>query len=465
VPDLFDFREDFQDLLLATMARHTKEFAYVAAALKPKYFAGVQPTLAARCMLEHAEKYNRYPTWVVLEQRLDEETRQLPEAEAGLAHDYVNKLKSLDTADWQYVRDRVGSWLRERALVNAIRESVGLLQEGKVPKDGFASLFMQAMQVGQNLEDLGYVLGDPRDIDDVVGKVVNQDYGLSTGFGELDAIWRRGWGPGWLVVPAAPPKRYKTGFCINLAVNVASPAVGEDVIYYACEINQELAMVRAMCNLAQLPEDYLYENPQKFTLDVKAAARDKLKKTLLFKSFPSKNATIGDLRAHAHTAKAQLGINPRLIVIDFAETIMPSNKRDAEYRQQSSIYVEARALAGEFGATVVMPDRVNRETVDQPVPDARALQGSFEKAGIVDVAFGLCATDEEFLQHQIRFFNFLNRHGPAFQHLRGRVDPRTWTMTFMERIAYDPAEAEKQRKKKSERLRRPPMSAMAEPLN
>lgn len=430
-----DLRDEFQDLILACMMREPEKFTFVAPAIKPKYFTGVQPTLAARCMLEHFEKYLRFPAWEVLEQRLDEATRQMPESEGGLAIDYVRKLRRMDIGDWEFVRDHVSEFVRERALVDAIRQSVTMLQDNKIPPDGFVSLFAKAMQVGQDLDDLGYLMHE--DVDRVISKVMNVEYGLRTGFPRLDAIWKNGWAPGWLIVPAAPPKRYKSGFCINLALNVVSPQVHKDVIYYACELGQEEAMVRGMCHLARLPQETLYESSMKFSGLVKAAMEDSIAAKLLFKSFPSKTATIADLRAHAHMAMAQLNMRPRLIIIDYAETIQPSDRKEAEYRQQSSIYTEARAFGKEIGATVVMPDRVKQEFVDQAVPNMRALQGAFEKAGIVDIAFGLCATDMEYIEKCLRLFVFLNRHGPAYQHFRGSVDPVTWHLEFNQKIEFD----------------------------
>jgi len=434
--DFSDFRDDFQDLLIACMMREPEHFTFVAPAIKPKYFTGIQPTLAARCMLEHFEKYLRFPAWEILEQRLDEATRQLPEAEGGLAIDYVRKLRRMDVGDWEFVRDHVSDFVRERAIVDAIRQSVTMLQDGKIPPDGYTSLFAKAMQVGRDLDNLGYMMHE--DVDRVVSKVMNVEYGLKTGFPKLDSIWKNGWAPGWLIVPAAPPKRFKSGFCINLALNVVSPSIGRDVIYYACELDEEQAMVRAMCHVAKLPVDTMYESSMKFTNLVKQAMNECIAARLLFKSFPSKTATIADLRAHAHMATAQLNMKPRLIIIDYAETVQPSDRKEAEYRQQSSIYTEARAFGKEIGATVVMPDRVKQEFVEQAVPNMRALQGAFEKAGIVDVAFGLCATDMEYLEKCVRLFVFLNRHGPAYQHLRGSIDPETWRMEFNQNIEFDP---------------------------
>jgi hypothetical protein len=149
----FDLRDDFQTKLLACMLAHPFEFAYIADAIKPAHFSGVQPTLAARCMIEHMLKYGRWPAWDSLEQLLDDENKQLPEAELGLAHDYVAKLREADTDDWQYVKDRFAKWLRERALVNAIIVSAHRIQDDDIPPDGFSNLFAEAMEVAQDLDD------------------------------------------------------------------------------------------------------------------------------------------------------------------------------------------------------------------------------------------------------------------------------------------------------------------------
>lgn len=88
-----------------------------------------------------------------------------------------------------------------------------------------------------------------------------------------------------------------------------------------------------------------------------------------------------------------------------------------------------------------MPDRCTRDTVTQPVPDMQSFQGAFAKGGIVDIAFGICATDAELLNNVLRFFIFLNRHGPALQHFQGTVDPAAYRIEINKEIEYDPDEA------------------------
>lgn len=393
--DTFSTGEDFQELLLACILRHPDQFAAYVPVIKPGFFTGVQSTLVARCMVDYYRERSRFPSFTVLRELAVSAAKGITDnaQHAALVKDFVDKVERHNTGDYQFVRDHTLKFVKEQSVVSTMREAIALLKEGKIPPDGFSSMFAKAIDVGSNLEDLGYLLH--QDSDKVVDYVSNETYGISTGYPLLDKVWRNGWGPGWLVVPLAPPKRFKTLFSINLALNMVSPAIGEHVYYYACEISQELAMMRALCNLSRQTFDAALDSPERFKQAVKNAMAERVAAHCLFKSFASKSSTIDDIRAHARSAISQLGIKPRVIVIDYAETIKPSDKRDQEYRQQSSIYTEARALGTELGCTVIMPDRCNRETVSKPVPNFTSFQGAFEKAGIVDVAIGLCVRSDQ----------------------------------------------------------------------
>jgi len=70
----------------------------------------------------------------------------------------------------------------------------------------------------------------------------------------------KGFEPGWLISILAPPKHYKTTFCINLALNIC--AQGRPVLYYPCEITQKLAAVRTLSKLTDRTIDYLRKDPK-----------------------------------------------------------------------------------------------------------------------------------------------------------------------------------------------------------
>jgi len=76
--------------------------------------------------------------------------------------------------------------------------------------------------------------------------------------------------------------------------------------------------------------------------------------------------------------------------------------------------------------------------VGKKVPNMKSFQGAFEKAGIVDAAIGLCATEDEYKHNRVRYFVFLNRHGEALKHYDGTIDPARMKMTVGGAIDYVP---------------------------
>jgi replicative DNA helicase len=437
MPDHFTLDDEFQDSILSHFVAHPEKFLAYGEILQPSYFQGAQATVIAYALLDYVKKYGKPPSWATLKQLALDQNKRLSLADDAEVIKYVEQIREHDTSDVDFVVARVITFARERATVNAIKKAVELIKEKKTPEDGFVKLFQDALQVGQNLDDLGLVFH--MDYETVIDRVTKSDYGTLSGFPQWDRIWKRGWGPGWLVTFVAPPKRYKTAVCMNLALNVISPMQGGDVLYYPCEITQELAFCRGLTNITQKGMNYLYENPEKFKEMAKTAVVTSVAGNLVIKGYAAGTATITTIRNHARLAIQQFGLKKlKAIIIDYADTVLPAGTYEKEYLRQAGIYTEARALGAEFGVPVIMPDRMTKEATDSRVPNMKAFQGAFAKGGIVDVAIGLCMTEDEYAENIFRTFVFINRHGAAFQHFRGKVDPETMTVDIGEEIPYEP---------------------------
>lgn len=434
----YNFASDFEDLVIACMIGHPDRFIGYVGVIEPGHFNGMHAFLCVQALTDYYQKYSHYPTWQVLGQLTQQMARKMGEAEKGaeLAL-YIQKLSAMDTKDVEYIAEQTVNFAREKAVLNAARKLVDMVREGKNPENGAVKLFEDALKIGSNLENLGYVYH--RDIDVVLDLLERQDYGVPTGYPLFDELWKGGWAPGWLIVPLAPPKRYKTAFCINLALNMVGPVIHQDVFYFACEISQELACFRAMMRHSQLTKENFYQNPVEFRRAVHEGVQIKVGGNLVVKSFPSKTATIQDIKAHAKLLMSTYGYKPKAIIVDYAETIKPSNAKGvSDWRQQSDIYTEARAMGSELGCCVIMPDRCTKEACDSIVPDMKAFQGAFEKAGIVDIAIGLCCTEAEYANGQIRFFTFIDRHNEGHRYFRGTVDASRMTVEITEKLVYVP---------------------------
>jgi len=437
--ETYNFSDDFQDALLACVITYPERFDVLGGLVDPTLFNGVAAFETVHNLSEYYKKYNSWPNFTTLANYAWQQSYRLNPDKAKEMSDYVAKVAKADIKDVDAIFDLAREFARERALYRAIRLAHTSLVENREIKGGLIPMFEKALALGTAGDDMGIILNDSAD--KVIKAITAQDYGISTGFEPFGEIWKQGWPAGWLIVPLAPPKRYKTTFCINMALNMA--LAGVDVIYYACEISQELAAVRTLCALSGQTMDQLYDAPNKFAAAVRGQL-GYLEGRVLFKGFGSKSATISQIKAHARNAIRTFDLKPRAIFIDYAETVQGDNtdKNAPDWRRQADIYIQARSMGKELGACVIMPDRCNAETVDKAVPNMRSFQGAFEKAGVVDAAIGLCQTEAENLQNRVRYFIFLNRHGKALKHYEGKVDPERYQMTVDKEIGYNPDEEE-----------------------
>lgn len=433
----YNFSSDFQDMLIAAMLRHPEKFIGIQSALDFTYFTGLNTNTTAKLVLDYAVKYNVFPSFTALGQLAYEHTKQSNSEDfSNDLTEYVKMLSEITVRDVDYILSQVVNFARERALLIEITKCAKNIQEGKDQGD-MVERFQKVMSIGMDLSSMGQEAKE--DADAVLDKILNPSYGVSTGYELLDNhVFKRGMGKGWLIVPLAPPKGFKTTFCLNLAMNIAGPLCGgEHVVYYACEINEELALERVYCAMTQQTIDQGIEDPETFRARVHEELEVSLQGKLYVKHFPAKSVKISDIRAHLRALVAAKGFVPRVVVIDYAETVLPEDSTVPEYRQSASIYTAARALADEFGVTVIMPDRCNKETVEQAVPSMTSFQGAFEKGGVVDAAVGICATPDEYRRNIIRLFFFLYRYGPAGLHFKGRIDPDKYTITVDQQLEWN----------------------------
>lgn len=453
--DQFYFDAKMQDLLLACICEHASSFAVVGQLVLPEYFWGVDATKTAAALQDfHAER-GEYPTLDILDGYLREQYGREKADLYEQAHEYVETLRDLDTRNYTWVRDMTVKFCRERAIIVAIRKAADLVKMGKVPEGGFAQMFDQAMRVGMDINDLGIDFAG--DSDRVIDMLTAKTYGVKTGFGLLDENWINGWCPGWLIVPLAPPKSYKSTFCVNLALNMIKGHGNKEpvpVFYYACEISAELTCARGYSIVSGLGMKDMYHHTETFKEETKKklgryyTSKDGQAGNLLLKTYAAKQAGIAEIRTHVLAASDYFQVKPRVIVIDHAETVKPNkrSKDHSDWRQQADIYTEARALGTEMGSIIIMPDRCNKETAQREVPDKTSFQGAFEKAGIVDVGIGLCQTPEERIANKIRYIVCVNRHGKEWGYYEGKVAEDKFQMSIDR-----PLEYEKEMKEAAER--------------
>lgn len=455
--ETYNFSEDFSNMVLACLVRHPEYYVQhgYASVIEPSYFNALDQIETCIGIEDYYKKYGHFPKFETLAQFLFDRFRRKNPDRANALIDYVGTLAEIDTRDVEFVVEQTVNFAKERAIYAALKQVVAAQTEGK--EINVIGLFESALSVGVNQDEFGLV--HHLDAEAVVEHLTNVKFGVKTGFKLLDEVWPMGWGAGWLIAVLAPPKRFKTATCLNLALNMIRPGIEGDVIYFAAEIDEYLAMGRNLCSMTGLTFQDMHDDKANFKKQAAKQMKIQAAGNLIYRGFPSKSATVQDMELSARSIVSHMGLkNLRAIIIDQAETTKPAVTKDTpEHRRQSDIYTDARAMARRMKCAVIVADRCNKETVDKATPSMTSFQGAFEKAGIVDIGIGLCATDKEHMENKLRMFVFLNRHGGEGHHFQCDVRPESMQIEVNSRIEWEPDQdgsGEGKGGRKSDRLTR-----------
>jgi len=200
----FYFGPDIQDLLLACMARKRIEFMVLAPLVKPNFMWGTSAMRVAAAMQDYRAEYGNYPGLTAVDGYLHEKYGREKKDLYNEAHDYIEKLKRIDIADWKLVKNLTLKFCKQRAIVFAIKKAADMIKTNEVPPGGFSKMFDEAMQLGS---DTGF-----EDATKLLSAELPQDQPLVCGL--FDA--------GDIALIGGSSKTFKSWLLIMLAVAVAT---------------------------------------------------------------------------------------------------------------------------------------------------------------------------------------------------------------------------------------------------
>src|ERR1017187_9447323 len=111
---------------------------------------------AMRSIEKYRLQYGVSPSFAAFTQLLEDECSK-NSVNLKESAEYLKRLSQLPVVDLDYAVDKIVTFCRERATLNAIKTAAKFLKEGKLPESGFTQMFEQALDVGQNLDDYGYL--------------------------------------------------------------------------------------------------------------------------------------------------------------------------------------------------------------------------------------------------------------------------------------------------------------------
>jgi replicative DNA helicase len=129
----------------------------------------------------------------------------------------------------------------------------------------------------------------------------------------------------------------------------------------------------------------------------------------VIREFPTGTMSPSDLRRMIEKYKAQ-GMMFDLVIIDYADLMIPDRVTDNMQENSKSVYVNLRGMAMQEGFAVLTATQTNREGAKKAVATATDVAEDFNKIRIADIIISINITPEERALGQARLFFAASRN-------------------------------------------------------
>ena len=343
-------------------------------------------------------KYGTQPSHetmkTIVRSQLEDETETLQKQIREYFARALSDIRILDSAE--FVKDTALEFCRKQKLREAMIKSSTLLQ--KCSFDEISVLINNALKAGAD-SDFGYDY-----IKDFEKRFeLSTRETITTGWEKVDQITGGGGGRKELGVVIAPTGVGKSMVLVHLGATAVK--AGMTVVHYTLELADTVIASRYDSCITGIRLNEVKERKK----DIKKTL-DGLDGTLIVKEYPTKTATTNTIRAHLEKLKQQ-GINPDMIIVDYADLLRTLSARQEKREELESIYEDLRAIMQEYNCVGWTASQTNRTGLNQEIITMQAISEAFNKCFIADFIFSVSRTSEDKQTNGGRIYIAKNRNG------------------------------------------------------
>lgn len=376
--------------------------------LKEEYFTETQDKNFFKIYSRYFSKHNSLPS----RQAMLVEIEKLKTSSD--TYDSLTELMS-KTSEFNesidYMVQTTETFCKERALYNALRESVLIVDGQTKGKDPGAipTILQQALSIS---------------FDTIIGHDYFEEaaaryeyYHLSearipTGTASFDYITRGGFPRKTLNVLLAPPHGGKSLVMSNLGIGAIN--AGYNVLYITLEMAEFEIGKRFDVNLMGIDFETLESLPKPVFDSKFAKVAEKSRGRFIIQEYPPATAHAGHFRTLLSELKTKKNFVPDMVIVDYmglclSERYKASNGT-AHHLLIKSVGEELRALAVEHNYACVTAVQTNRSGVGNSDVDMTATSESFGTPAIADWFAAIINTEELQNLKQIMFKQLKNRY-------------------------------------------------------
>ena len=408
---------NIEQTILRNLLTDEKYMRKVLPFIKPDYFQGIYKTLFKEAG-KYVAKYNKLPTSETLGIELNDSN--LSGEQFQMAMDIVPQLFAVEKIDQDWLIDSTEKWCQDRAIHNAIMESITII-DGKhesLTKGALPDLLSKALGVAFDT-NVGhdYVENAEQRYDFYHTEEDRIPFDLEY----FNKITKGGVPNKTLNICLAGTGVGKSLFMCHLAAS--SLVDGKNVLYITMEMAEERIAERIDANLLNIPIDQLETmSKDMFTKKV----YDLLKKTagkLIVKEYPTGSAHSGHFRALLNELKLKKEFQPDIIFIDYLNICASSRMKAMGGAINSYTYIKAiaeelRGLAVEYDLPIFSATQTTRSGYSNSDVGLEDTSESFGLPATADLMFALISTEELEKMNQMMVKKLKNRYNDPTHHKR-----------------------------------------------
>ena len=391
---------------------HSEQYARkVLPFLKEEYFQTITDRLLVTKIKEYMEKYNVPPSKDALYIEL-ENTESLSEADYSNTVSQVEQLKQDDDVNEQWLIDKTEEFCQEKAVYNAIMESIHII-DGKnknKTKQAIPQVLSEALAVS---------------FDNHIGHDFIEDYQQRFDFYhhkeeripfDLDYMNRitKGGLPrkSLNIILAGTGVGKSLAMCHFAASNMME---GKNVLYITMEMAEEKIAERIDANLLNVKVDELVNLPKDMYDKKIDDLRQRTPGRLIIKEYPTASAHSGHFRHLINELKIKRNFIPDIIYIDYLNICSSSRTKAIggtinSYTFIKAIAEELRGLAVEKNVPIVSATQTTRSGFSNSDLGLEDTSESFGLPATADFMFAIINSDEMEQLGQLMVKQLKNRY-------------------------------------------------------
>ncbi|AGR47659.1 DNA primase-helicase [Sinorhizobium phage phiM7] len=400
-----------ENIVLSNLVYNDEYARKVLPYIKDEYFLDLDERYIFNTIQSFTAQYNSLPSKeaIVLTFHKDEKINE--ERFESLAT-IVDNLKPDPLSDAEWLVNETEKFCQDRALVNALRKSIAVI-DGKsndLDKGALPTLLSDALAVSFDAH-LGHDYLD--DWENQYDYYHRKEEKIEWDLEKFNQITKGGVGRKSLIVAMAPTNAGKSLFLTHLAA--ANLQAGLNVLYLTLEMSEEMTRERIDANLLDVHIDELRGLPKETYRNLVARVRGKTTGKLVIKEYPTASAHVGHFRHFINELKLKKKFKPDVIYVDYLNICASSRMKMGgsvnSFQLVMSIAQELRGLAVEMNVPIFTATQTNRNGIGNSDIDLTDTSESIGLTYVADMMFALIRTEELDQIGQVMIKQLKNRWG------------------------------------------------------